>query len=171
MHRLILAAFIALALPAPATAQSTSRGAPAGDAQYKVGDRLPQKAAAAQARDAARYREVRWDEQVSPDWNPAAVIKALNLETMLDSDPRAIAAMEKLREAWNNPPANATLNGAEIRLADFVVPLEHEGSALREFLLVPCFGACIHVPPPPANQVVHAVAAKPVAGTMSMDAV
>jgi hypothetical protein len=36
---------------------------------------------------------------------------------------------------------------------------------------VPYFGACIHVPPPPANQIVHVVSPKPVAGTATMDAV
>jgi hypothetical protein len=32
--------------------------------------------------------------------------------------------------------------------------------SLGEFLLVPYYGACIHVPPPPANQTVHVVTAK-----------
>jgi hypothetical protein len=50
------------------------------------------------------------------------------------------------------------------------VPLEREGTALKEFLLVPYFGACIHVPPPPANQIVHVIATKPV-DTATMDAV
>ena len=26
---------------------------------------------------------------------------------------------------------------------------------MTEFLLVPYFGACIHVPPPPSNQIIH----------------
>ena len=90
---------------------------------------------------------------------------------MLDSDPRANAALEKLRQEWDNAPGNPALNGAEVRIPGFVVPLEREGNALREFLLVPYFGACIHVPPPPANQIVHVVSAKPIPGTATMDAV
>jgi hypothetical protein len=90
---------------------------------------------------------------------------------MVDSDPRAIAALERFRQEWDNAPGNATLNGTEIRLPGFVVPLERDGKAIREFLLVPYFGACIHVPPPPANQIVHVVTAKPVANAMTMDAV
>jgi hypothetical protein len=35
-----------------------------------------------------------------------------------------------------------------------VVPLETDGKRTSEFLLVPYFGACIHVPPPPANQTI-----------------
>ncbi|HEY0822024.1 MAG TPA: DUF3299 domain-containing protein, partial [Rhizobacter sp.] len=42
---------------------------------------------------------------------------------------------------------------------------------LKEFLLVPYFGACIHSPPPPANQIVHVVSAKPVKGFATMDTV
>ena len=34
------------------------------------------------------------------------------------------------------------------------MPLEIDAKSVSEFLLVPYFGACIHVPPPPANQTV-----------------
>ena len=47
-----------------------------------------------------------------------------------------------------------------MKLAGFVVPLEYKGDEIHEFLLVPYFGACIHTPPPPANQIVHVVAGK-----------
>lgn len=43
----------------------------------------------------------------------------------------------------------------DVKLAGFVVPLEWDDYAVTEFLLVPYFGACIHMPPPPANQMVH----------------
>lgn len=43
-----------------------------------------------------------------------------------------------------------------VRLPGYVVPLENEADGrLREFLFVPYYGACIHVPPPPPNQIVH----------------
>ncbi|OED84694.1 hypothetical protein A1QE_12660 [Vibrio breoganii ZF-55] len=44
--------------------------------------------------------------------------------------------------------------GENIRLAGFMVPLEGENGMVTEFILVPFFGACIHVPPPPANQMI-----------------
>jgi hypothetical protein len=46
------------------------------------------------------------------------------------------------------------LNGAKVAIPGFVVPLEDEDSGLAEFLLVPSPKACIHVPPPPPNQMV-----------------
>ena len=42
-----------------------------------------------------------------------------------------------------------------VRIAGFVAPLDFlGGDQLSEFLLVPYFGACIHVPPPPPNQII-----------------
>ena len=46
------------------------------------------------------------------------------------------------------------LSGATVRMPGYALPLEFEGEAVREFLLVPYVGACIHTPPPPANQMV-----------------
>ncbi|MCC5795234.1 MAG: DUF3299 domain-containing protein [Chromatiales bacterium] len=54
-----------------------------------------------------------------------------------------------------NFAVNEELDGAFVRIPGFIVPLESdEGGWLDEFLLVPYYGACIHVPPPPPNQLV-----------------
>jgi hypothetical protein len=42
----------------------------------------------------------------------------------------------------------------EVRLPGYALPLDYSGSGVDEFLLVPYVGACIHVPPPPPNQIV-----------------
>ena len=52
-------------------------------------------------------------------------------------------------------------NGKTVRLPGFVVPLDFEGTGVTTFILVPYVGACIHVPPPPANQLVLVNAPKP----------
>ncbi|RQW65122.1 DUF3299 domain-containing protein [Vibrio viridaestus] len=46
------------------------------------------------------------------------------------------------------------LDGKKVRMPGFVIPLEGDNNVVTEFLLVPYFGACIHVPPPPPNQIV-----------------
>ncbi len=52
--------------------------------------------------------------------------------------------------------ANKSLDGAEVRLPGFIVPLHaRRDGVVNEFLLVPYFGSCIHVPPPPPNQLVY----------------
>ncbi len=48
----------------------------------------------------------------------------------------------------------AELNGKIVRITGFVVPLEFDMTYVNEFLLAPYMGACIHVPPPPANQII-----------------
>ncbi len=49
----------------------------------------------------------------------------------------------------------AELNGSQIKIPGFVIPLEGDQNTVTEFLLVPYFGACIHVPPPPPNQIIY----------------
>ncbi|MFC0172266.1 DUF3299 domain-containing protein [Vibrio comitans] len=49
---------------------------------------------------------------------------------------------------------NTALNLINVSIPGFLVPLEMEGMLTTKFLLVPTAGACIHTPPPPANQTV-----------------
>ena len=54
------------------------------------------------------------------------------------------------------PPALvAELDGKRVHLGGYIVPLDFDATRVKEFLLVPFVGACIHVPPPPANQIVY----------------
>jgi hypothetical protein len=51
---------------------------------------------------------------------------------------------------------NQELDGAGVRIPGFIVPLDiGKDGLVSEFFLVPYFGACIHVPPPPPNQIVY----------------
>ncbi len=52
-------------------------------------------------------------------------------------------------------------NGKTVRIPGFVVPLDFAGEGVSTFLLVPYVGACIHVPPPPPNQIVYVTAETP----------
>lgn len=47
------------------------------------------------------------------------------------------------------------LDGKHVKIPGFVIPLEGDDKLVTEFLLVPFMGACIHVPPPPPNQIVY----------------
>ncbi len=58
----------------------------------------------------------------------------------------------------------ADLNNEKVRLPGFIVPFNFEEEGMiSEFLFVPFVGACIHVPPPPPNQIVYVTSKKPVA--------
>ena len=52
-------------------------------------------------------------------------------------------------------------NGQIVRLSGFIVPVDVSGTGVTAFILVPYVGACIHVPPPPANQLVFVTTGEP----------
>ncbi len=97
-------------------------------------------------------REIDWMALMPPEAEMEKMLDELNLNNLSDDDPRAQALLEE----WiKNAPVVPEMDGQNIKLPGFVVPLELENRTIREFLLVPYFGACIHVPPPPTNQVVY----------------
>jgi hypothetical protein len=61
-----------------------------------------------------------------------------------------------LGQASEGPvPVVTALDGKRVRIGGYVVSLDFDATRVKEFLLVPFVGACIHVPPPPANQIVY----------------
>lgn len=100
-------------------------------------------------------KEITWDDLISEKW-----VKEMQAEMTLmgrlgfleDGTEAANKAMSKLRDKWNAAPIVTTYLNQRVRLPGYVVPLDGERHLRREFLLVPYFGACIHYPPPPANQ-------------------
>ncbi len=158
-----LALALTLALAGPVRAQ-----APGGVPLLKPA--LP-ATADPQAQRAGAPRTIAWDVLVPPNWDPFKDFKDLNFQTLDDGDPRAMQMMKRMRDAWDNAPVNPAIVGQLVRIPGFLVPLEDTKEGLKEFLLVPYFGACIHSPPPPANQIVHVLPRTPVKGMRSMDAV
>ncbi len=146
---LLLLLFLPLTLPA---------------ADYRVGERL-----AAEKGSVKGFRELMWDDLMPADWDPMAVFKGIDLKRLQDADPKANELLAKVRREWDKAPVERSLNGQRIRIPGFVVPLERKGDDVLEFLLVPYFGACVHVPPPPSNQVILVVPAKPVRGMRTME--
>jgi len=103
-------------------------------------------------------RELEWEELMPEGWDPLAELDALageDLQNLSDNSVRAIELFNAYQEAVRSAPVVHELDGQKIRLPGFVVPLDFEGTETSEFLLVPYFGACIHVPPPPSNQIVY----------------
>ena len=118
----------------------------------------------AAAAASAAPRELLWDDLMPPDWNPFEKLEALYSEIqgdLMDGSEEADRLMRAYREAVASAPVVPELDGQTVRLPGFVVPLDFEGQEVSEFLLVPYFGACIHTPPPPANQIVFVRSAKP----------
>ena len=117
------------------------------------------------------FRTINWDALVPASWDPFKDLKGMDLAALDDADPRAAQMLKKMREIWDNAPVNSALVGQRVRVPGFVVPLEDTKDGMKEFLLVPYFGACIHSPPPPANQIIHILPKLPAKGLRSMDTV
>jgi hypothetical protein len=128
--------------------------------------------AAGERPESVVYREAQWQELVPASWHPEKLFEGINPDELTDGDPRAIAAMAEVIREWQNAPVNQELQGQRIKLPGYVAPLDWERDGeLKEFLLVPYFGACIHVPPPPANQIIYIKMGKALTGIQSMDAI
>lgn len=164
---LLLPVLLAACEKPPEASAGSTPAAPA--AEFRLGERLPQSGAPAPA--TAEFREVTWDALMPKDWDPAKLMQGLDFGQLQDSDPRAMEALEQMRKAWDSAPAEPSMNGARIRIPGFIVPLDAQKGEMKEFLLVPYFGACVHTPPPPANQIIHASAARPLKNIQMMEAV
>ena len=72
-----------------------------------------------------------------------------------------------IAKAQGPAPIVPELDGKTVRIDGYVVPLDFDQTRVKQFLLVPFVGACIHVPPPPANQIIYVTLDKgfEVAGT------
>ncbi|MDD2942394.1 MAG: DUF3299 domain-containing protein [bacterium] len=64
---------------------------------------------------------------------------------------------ERYQQALTSERILPEFDGRKIKLAGYIVPLDFDDKqALKDFFFVPYFGACIHVPPPPPNQLIYA---------------
>ena len=103
------------------------------------------------------YKTIDWNDLMPDPWvkemtkEMAAISK---LSYLQDTSDEANKAMNAIRKKLDEAPIVKSQINKKVRLPGYAVPLDADRSDKREFLLVPYFGACIHTPPPPANQIV-----------------
>ena len=75
-----------------------------------------------------------------------------------DDTEEAQNAYNELKNTLASAPVVHELDDQFVKIAGFIVPLDFDfdTETFHDFLLVPYFGACIHTPPPPSNQIIHA---------------
>jgi len=151
--------------------QVAAPGKPAAKAGSAASAPLSTTATAVASPAAPSYREVSWDDLTPKDWDPLKQFREMNFGALSDSDPKAIAMLQRMRETWDNAPTNIAMEGQNVRIAGYLVPLDETKDGLIQFLLVPYFGACIHTPPPPSNQIIEVRPTQPVKGFRPMDTV
>jgi hypothetical protein len=113
----------------------------------------------------ADYTEIEWENLELPGQGLADIVKKYQpqIDAIPEGDPAEDAVLEKMQSELNAAPVNPAMNGKKVKIPGFISPLEVDDAkgVVKEFLLVPYFGACIHVPPPPLNQT---LLVKPVEG-------
>lgn len=63
---------------------------------------------------------------------------------------------DRYQQALISTRIKPEMDGRAVRIPGFIVPLEFDGEQIiTEFFLVPYFGACLHMPPPAPNQIIH----------------
>jgi len=104
----------------------------------------------AQAQD---YIDLEWEDLLPKD--QATLPNALRSLLPHDED------MMLSREQPASTGVRTDWNGQIVRLPGYIVPIDHNGTGVTAFILVPYVGACVHVPPPPANQLVFVTTPTP----------
>ena len=111
--------------------------------------------------------ELRWDQLVppAPPKLPKSFLANRPSDPTKPGGPLDATPTPSLPEGrWMSTPSKsgegpapvvASLDGKRVHIGGYIVPLDFDATRVKEFLLVPFVGACIHVPPPPANQIVY----------------
>ena len=112
---------------------------------------------------AARAREIKWEDLLPAGLPYSEIIGEGEVDEVNDTwNPIYDANATKL---------NADLDGAYIKMPGFIIPFDVSAAGVTHFMLVPYVGACLHTPPPPANQLVMVQTETPWPGDRLWDAV
>jgi hypothetical protein len=186
----ILASSVALSLLA-ACGQSAAPGASEAEAQAasaapdassnepQVGDKIPEPRTSSNRANADRLaeaeakakelqargvREIGWEELLPEgEEERLAQLYQQQMAMLYSGGPIAegSAADQMIQIGTFNTVKE--LNQTKVRIPGYTVPFEFGANAeIKEFLLVPYYGACLHAPPPPPNQTVFAIAEEPI---------
>ena len=97
--------------------------------------------------------EITWDDLIPPGVPYSEIIGE--------------GVMDERNDLWrpifdaNAAKLNPALDGAYIKMPGFIIPIDLTAAGVSSFVLVPYVGACLHVPPPPPNQLVFVNAITP----------
>ena len=95
---------------------------------------------------ATTARQIEWDDLIPPGVPYSEIV--------------GMGEVDEANDIWkpqyddNALALNTDLHGETVKLPGYILPLELGTDGVSVFLLVPYVGACIHVPPPPPNQLV-----------------
>ena len=115
------------------------------------------------------YQEIAWDELI-PKTDLDALLAPPEYITdiedgsiedqMLNNNQSAMHAEQRAENNYERALVSTNIieamDGKHIEVPGFIVPVEFNGAQIvTSFFLVPYFGACLHMPPPPPNQIIY----------------
>ncbi|MGF1496806.1 MAG: DUF3299 domain-containing protein [Elainellaceae cyanobacterium] len=111
-----------------------------------------------QLQDLATLARIRWwleDGQIGPESSDAQTGERL-AQTLTQQGLDVEALIRQVNQVHAQANDTSSIVGQQIRISGYVLPLEQaEPGRVSQLLLVPFVGACIHVPPPPPNQIIY----------------
>lgn len=114
-----------------------------------------------------KYRTIEWTDLMPKDDLEAILNQPDYIDEIVDGSPEdqlssrvksaiAMASDSRYQQALESTRVIEEFNNQPVRIAGFIVPLEFDGEqTITQFFFVPYFGACIHLPPPPPNQLIY----------------
>lgn len=120
-----------------------------------------------QLKDKSAYELIEWTDLMPEDDLQALLNPPEYLDDIVDGSPEdQLGAQapqaatdkkdERYQQALVSTKVRPEFNKRKIKIPGYIVPLSFDDNMIvNEFFLVPFFGACIHVPPPPPNQMIH----------------
>lgn len=119
----------------------------------------------AQPPHASDAQTIGWHDLIPDSHHPDKVLAKYEeeiayLNTLPDGSEEGLDILEMIQTELDNLPVNPALDGKTLSLAGYIAPLDIRNGLVHSFLLVPYFGACIHVPAPPPNQTVYVTTAQ-----------
>lgn len=113
-----------------------------------------------------QYIDIEWTELIPTDdlevlLNPPDYLFDIedraendNMNTLNEVSPNDIVT-KKYQQALKSTRIVKKFDGESIRIPGFIVPIEVDNNQkVTQFFIVPYFGACLHMPPPPPNQII-----------------
>ncbi|NIB41434.1 DUF3299 domain-containing protein [Pseudomaricurvus alkylphenolicus] len=119
------------------------------------------------AQASAQFKTIEWPDLIPQEdldalLNPPEYITEVqdgSAEDQISSQIKntiSAATNDRYQQALVSTRIKPELDGQPVRIPGYIVPLEfNDDQVITDFFLVPFFGACIHVPPPPPNQVIY----------------
>lgn len=160
---LLLLAFLAAVLSACSSEPSEQ-----SPDRTTEGTAVKEKASDPSGRKNVQYTTIEWTDLMPEDdleilLNPPESIQDIPEGSEYDVMPEPMGNVahtpeeQRYYEALASTRIKEEFHQQSVRIPGFIVPLEYDAhQTITSFFLVPFFGACIHVPPPPPNQIIYA---------------